>query len=291
MSAFLKPDNLNNVWASGGDRIYPGDTQYATGWQVVIPPRQYFNEIDYKQDQYIAHSNQRGVPEWDAITEYQANKSYIQGSNGTIYRCIVTNTNQNPITDTTNTYWVVAFANAGDFYLKADSDARYLQIANNGSDINNAATFRTNLSVYSQAQTYTQTQVNALTTVASAVQSQQQTSDTVLLSALKLATAFQGTNQNLSANGYQKIPGGLIVQWGSLTTSASSASTVTFPLPFPTNCFVVVGSSLNASVYADTFEISSAPSKTSFQCASVSSGAGGTSVQNATTVWWVALGN
>ena len=41
---FLKPENLNNVWASGGDRLYPGDTKYASGWGVEIPPRQYFNQ-------------------------------------------------------------------------------------------------------------------------------------------------------------------------------------------------------------------------------------------------------
>lgn len=237
MAAYLKPDNINNIWASGGDRIYPGDTKYATGWQVEIPPRQYFNQIDYKQDQFIAHVNQRGIPEWDAETEYQENKSYIQGTDGTIYRCILTHVNEDPTLDISNTYWEVAFANAGDFYLKSEADALFMQRANNGSDISNAATFRTNISVYSQAQTYTKSEVDAKTTVASTAQAQAQTSNTVLLSALRLAEAFQGANQVLSTDGYQRLPGGLIIQWGRVTGVASGGDTivnVSFPISFPT---------------------------------------------------------
>ena len=113
MVQFLKPDNLNNVWASGGDKIYPGNTKYAAGWQVEIPPRQYFNQIDYKQDQMLAHLNQHGIPVWDGETEYQANKSYVQGHNGEIYRAIVTNTNTDPVGDITNS-WVNPFAKPSD---------------------------------------------------------------------------------------------------------------------------------------------------------------------------------
>ena len=109
MAAFLKPDNLNTVWASGGDKIYPGDTKYATGWQVEIPPRQYFNQIDYKQDQMLAHLNQHGIPVWDNETEYQANKSYVQGSDGIIYKAVTTHVGTNPVGDTTNS-WEVAFS-------------------------------------------------------------------------------------------------------------------------------------------------------------------------------------
>jgi len=107
MAQFLKPSNLNNVWASGGDRIYPGDTKYATGWQVEIPPRQYFNEIDYKQDQMLAHLNQHGIPVWDSETEYQADQSYVQGSDGTVYKCLSTNFGYDPISNPAQ--WEEAF--------------------------------------------------------------------------------------------------------------------------------------------------------------------------------------
>ena len=249
MAAYLKPDNINNVWASGGDRIYPGDTKYATGWQVEIPPRQYFNQIDYKQDQFIAHVNQRGIPEWDAITEYQVDKSYIQGSDGTIYRCILTHVNEDPITDVSNTYWEVAFANAGDFYLKSEADALFMQRANNGSDISNVATFRTNISVYSQAQTYTKTEVDAKTTIASTAQAQAWTSNTTLLTPLRLSEAFKGANQLLSTGGgYQKLPGGFIEQWGVATASSSGYVTLTFPIAWPTGMFSIVGTVGGTSV-------------------------------------------
>jgi hypothetical protein len=233
MAQFLKPSNLNNVWASGGDRIYPGDTKYATGWQVEIPPRQYFNEIDYKQDQMLAHLNQYGIPVWDNETEYQADQSYVQGATGTVYRCVLTHTNQDPDLDVSNTYWIIAFASAGDFYTATESDARYARISNNGSEYN-SATFRTNLSVYSKAETYTKTEVDGKTTVASAAQSQALTSNNVLLTPLRLADAFKGANQILStSSGRQNLPGGLILQWGGYSNSSATPNTL-YPISFPT---------------------------------------------------------
>lgn len=48
---------------------------------------------------------------------------------------------------------------------------------------------------------------------------------------------FTGASQSLSANGYQKLPGGLIIQWGTYTLpTTTSLATVTFPIAFPTVC-------------------------------------------------------
>lgn len=50
---------------------------------------------------------------------------------------------------------------------------------------------------------------------------------------LKVALAdFTGTNVNLASTGYQKLPSGLIIQWGSALQSAGVA-TYNFPLAFP----------------------------------------------------------
>lgn len=175
------------------------------------------------------------------------------GSDGTIYRAKQVSVNQNPVTDVSDTYWEIAFANISDFYTQTQSDARYLQKSANLSDLTNTATARTNLSVYSQAQTYTKTEVDAKTAVATTLQAQQQTSNTVLLSALKLAEAFQGANQVLTTNGYQKLPGGLILQWGN--RNFTSGTSYVFDTPFPTGAIVAwaVGNSAvgaSASNYA-----------------------------------------
>lgn len=57
-----------------------------------------------------------------------------------------------------------------------------------------------------------------------------------------LASAFTGAgNQSLVSPGYQKLPGGLLLQWGYVTaTTAAVAQTVTFPIAFPTACLVVL---------------------------------------------------
>lgn len=239
MAVFNKPDNLNNVWASGGDKIYPGDTKYATGWQVEIPPRQYFNQIDYKQDQMLAHLNQFGIPVWDNETEYQEQKSYVQGATGTVYRCVQTHggtvsASQNPDTDSANDYWVIAFASSGDFYTKTDADARYARLSLNGSDYN-PATFRSNISVYSKAESYTKTEVDSKTTIATAAQAAAQTSNTVLLTPFRVADVFRSSNQFLAENGYQKLPGGLVMQWcsGEISVASAVGSVSTLSLSFP----------------------------------------------------------
>lgn len=109
MAEILKPSDINKIWSSGGDIIPPSDTKIQTGWVVEIPPRQWFNWLDNKQDQAIAHINQHGISVWDNLTEYQVGKSYVTGSNGKIYVAVQTNTGNDPVTDGSNTYWTPVF--------------------------------------------------------------------------------------------------------------------------------------------------------------------------------------
>jgi len=56
-----------------------------------------------------------------------------------------------------------------------------------------------------------------------------------------------------AVNGYQKLPSGVIIQWGSYgvnnSTPNSSAITINYPISFPSSCFtVVVGSRTTATV-------------------------------------------
>ena len=247
MANISKPGKLNLLWASGGDILDPGDTKYQTGWGVEVPPRQWENYIQNKQDQAIAHINQHGIAVWDSETEYQADTSYTQGqTNGTIYRAKVTHFGQNPELDVSNTYWDIAFAAAGDFYTKAEVDADFLAKDQNLFDLPNTATARTNLNVYAKSETYSKAEVDGKTTVASTAQAQAQTSNTVLLSALRLAEAFKGGNQLLGTDGYQKLPGGLIIQWGRSVFSSATGS-VTFPIPFPSQLLFAIATDQGSS--------------------------------------------
>jgi len=49
---------------------------------------------------------------------------------------------------------------------------------------------------------------------------------------------FSGAfGSSIAANGWQKLPSGLIVQWGQFDASASVSGTTTFPIAFPNNLF------------------------------------------------------
>lgn len=97
------------LWASAGDILQPSDSKIQQGWSPEIPPRQWFNWLDNRQDQAIAHIAQHGIAVWSSAIEYQLGKSYVQGSDGLVYIATATNTNQNPVTDLSNTYWKRAF--------------------------------------------------------------------------------------------------------------------------------------------------------------------------------------
>lgn len=65
---------------------------------------------------------------------------------------------------------------------------------------------------------------------------------------LKVALAeFTGTNQNLSGSGYQKLPGGLIIQWGLIPALGADGTVyVAFPISFPNNTLGIYSNSIAA---------------------------------------------
>lgn len=85
-----------------------------------------------------------------------------------------------------------------------------------------------------------------------------------------------------ATNGYQKLPSGLIIQWGEVATLSTTVSTVSFPIAFPTACVHVSvqdRATVAASAIAhgvDNF------TTTTFDCVA-STGAGG-------SAWWFAIG-
>ena len=44
---------------------------------------------------------------------------------------------------------------------------------------------------------------------------------------------------SFTANGYQKLSNGLILQWGSVVVTASTVVNVTFPISFPNSCLAI----------------------------------------------------
>ena len=109
MADIQKPD-MSKQWASSGDKTAPADSLIASGWNSGdIPANTDFNFIDARQDQGLAYVLQKGIPEWDTGTEYQANKSFVQ-YNGKLYKALQTAVNKQP--DVQTTYWSDILATA-----------------------------------------------------------------------------------------------------------------------------------------------------------------------------------
>lgn len=109
MAEVSKPD-FQYVWASGGALVAPSNVKIQTGWTAEVPPFQWENWSQNRQDQAISHILQKGISVWSATGEYyftaSGERSYVQGSDGSIYVAVADSVNQNPVTDVSNTYWV-----------------------------------------------------------------------------------------------------------------------------------------------------------------------------------------
>lgn len=155
MANITKPLGLSNIWANGGTKIDPGASKVNIGWVVQLPPYEYQNWVDNRQDQAIAHISQHGIPEWDSVTEYQGLLSYTQGSNGVIYKCIATNVNKDPSNSLNAAYWSVAFEVFGSVQTVSDALAAHISNYQTLSAIGNYPAARANLSVYSKSESDT----------------------------------------------------------------------------------------------------------------------------------------
>lgn len=152
MAFFPKPTTANEVWASGGIIVAPPNVKVTQGWTVELPPYQYFNWIQNRSDGFVAHVNQMGIPVWDNVTEYQANKSHVQGSDGLIYKALTTNINLDPTNPLNAASWKLAFEDYGSVAVVAADLATLQTNYNTLANIANYPQARTNLSVYSKVE-------------------------------------------------------------------------------------------------------------------------------------------
>jgi hypothetical protein len=88
----------------------------------------------------------------------------------------------------------------------------------------------------------------------------------------------------ISANGYIVLPGGLYMQWGSFAAPSGGPVSATFPIAFPTACFVVVPSQGQSTSYGYPFAITG-KSTTGFVASDATGGI------LAGTCYYIAIGN
>ena len=104
-----------------------------------------------------------------------------------------------------------------------------------------------------------------------------------LLVTQAISGAFTGTKQDLvGADGFQVMPGGLVINWGTLNTTAGSG-VATFSKPFAT-CFAVYATAITTANVVAVIGSKSATTATIYTHVG-STGAGITA-----TVYWLAVG-
>lgn len=109
--------------------------------------------------------------------------------------------------------------------------------------------------------------------------------------------------QLLAVNGYQKLPGGLIVQWGSFNSlisksaaqtleTYSGGSAITFPIPFPTAVVNVGVTTPDNTVFTCEYVNISAKSATGFSAVTggIPNATGGPASYTFNGYLWIAIG-
>lgn len=97
MAISNKP-NLAQLWAETGSLEAPIPAKISQGWIAEIPPYETQNWWQNRTDQALQHIYQSGIAVWDSSTSYTANRSLVQSSDGQLWRAVVDNTGQNPLT-------------------------------------------------------------------------------------------------------------------------------------------------------------------------------------------------
>lgn len=96
--------DLGLVWALSGGVLPVDSTKYQSGWVAEIPTYQQFNYMVQGIDGNVLHLAEESVFDWQDDITYQVGARVKRS--GVIYCCITESTNNDPATDSTNSYWV-----------------------------------------------------------------------------------------------------------------------------------------------------------------------------------------
>lgn len=69
-----------------------------------------------------------------------------------------------------------------------------------------------------------------------------------ILKVLEGVLSFPNQGQLLAPNGYVKLPGGLIIQWGNGTAVGGGIAQAPFPTPFPNSCLQMAANSISSNI-------------------------------------------
>lgn len=106
-----KPNMNYGLWGSNGNIAVPTSEKVDLGWIIERPPNEVMNWLQNRQDSMLQFINQRGIPTWDALTEYAKDSYTVR--NGILYKALSQNTDKDPTLN--SAIWNISFASQTDY--------------------------------------------------------------------------------------------------------------------------------------------------------------------------------
>jgi len=136
----------------------------------------------------------------------------------------------------------------GRLGIGTSSPAQKLDVAGNTSSYNfnisaNTGTVGIGSNSYVQFANGSGTPANTMIFVSNSAERMRiDSSGNVILTAAGNLNLSNLNTYSANSSGYQKLPSGIIIQWGTNNNTAGSWTTYTFPIAFPNNCYNVTAS-------------------------------------------------
>lgn len=106
-----KPNMNYGLWGSNGNIAVPTSEKVDLGWIIEKPPNEVMNWLQNRQDSMLQFINQRGIPTWDALTEYPKDSYTVR--NGILYKAVSQNIDKDPTLN--SAIWSISFATYIDY--------------------------------------------------------------------------------------------------------------------------------------------------------------------------------